>query len=48
MKSHNHIEIQNESGERVKALSTVIILASLATDILAFFSPWFFKLSPTS
>lgn len=32
----------NESGERVKALAPVIVSASRATDIPAFFSSWFF------
>ncbi len=42
MKTHNYIEILNESGERVKALAPMIVSASRATDIPAFFSPWFF------
>lgn len=37
MKSHGHIEILNEAGERVKALAPVIVSASRATDIPAFF-----------
>ncbi len=32
----------NDSGERVKALAPVIVSASRATDIPAFFSSWFF------
>lgn len=42
MKTHGHIEILNEAGERVKALAPVIVSASRATDIPAFFAPWFF------
>lgn len=42
MKTHGHIEILNEAGERVKALAPMIVSASRATDIPAFFSPWFF------
>lgn len=42
MKSHGHIEILNEAGERVRALAPMIVSASRATDIPAFFSPWFF------
>ncbi len=42
MKGHAHIDIYNESGERQSALSPVIISASRATDIPAFFSSWFF------
>lgn len=42
MNTHGHIEMLNESGERVKALAPVIVSASRATDIPAFFSPWFF------
>lgn len=42
MKTHGHIEILNESGERVRALAPMIVSASRATDIPAFFSPWFF------
>lgn len=42
MKNHGHLEIQNEAGERVKALAPIILSASRATDIPAFFSPWFF------
>ena len=43
MKTHGHIEILNEAGERVKALAPMIVSASRATDIPAFFSPWFFN-----
>lgn len=42
MKTHGHIEILNEAGERVRALAPIILSASRATDIPAFFSPWFF------
>ncbi len=42
MKSHNHMELVNECGERVKALAPMIVSASRATDIPAFFSPGFF------
>lgn len=42
MKTHGHIEILNEAGERVRALAPMIMSASRATDIPAFFSPWFF------
>lgn len=42
MTTHGHIDMQNESGERVKAFAPVIISASRATDIPAFFAPWFF------
>lgn len=42
MSIHSHIEIFNESGERVKALAPVIVSASRATDIPAFFATWFF------
>lgn len=42
MNTHEHIDILNESCERVKALAPVIVSASRATDIPAFFSPWFF------
>lgn len=43
MKTHNHLEITNESGEREKAIAPMIVSASRATDIPAFFSPWFFN-----
>ncbi len=42
MRTHNHINIINASGERVRALAPIIVSASRATDIPAFFSPWFF------
>lgn len=42
MNTHGHIEMLNDSGECVKALAPVIVSASRATDIPAFFSPWFF------
>lgn len=42
MKNHGHIEMLNESGRRIRALAPVILSASRATDIPAFFSPWFF------
>ncbi|MCM1071587.1 MAG: DUF1848 domain-containing protein [Alistipes timonensis] len=42
MKTHDHIEMLNEAGERVKALAPVIVSASRATDIPAFFPLWFF------
>ena len=41
MKTHGHIEMLNESGERVRALAPMIVSASRATDIPAFFSSWF-------
>lgn len=43
MKTHGHIEILSEAGERVKALAPMIVSASRSTDIPAFFSPWFFN-----
>lgn len=39
MNTHGHIDMQNQSGERVKAIAPVIISASRATDIPAFFLP---------
>ena len=42
MNTHGHIVMLNDSGERVKALAPVIVSASRATDIPAFFAPWFF------
>lgn len=42
MTTHGHINIITDQGEQVKALSPVIISASRATDIPAFFSPWLF------
>ena len=43
MNKHSHIDIHNESGAIVKALTPVIVSASRATDIPAFFAPWFFN-----
>ncbi len=43
MRNHDHIEMLTESGERVKAIAPVIVSASRATDIPAFFSSWFFE-----
>lgn len=43
MTPHGHINIITDQGEQVKALSPVIISASRATDIPAFFSPWLFE-----
>lgn len=42
MRTHDHIEMLSEAGERVKAIAPVIVSASRATDIPAFFSSWFF------
>lgn len=42
MKTHGNIEMLNEAGERVKALAPVIVSASRATDIPAFFAQWLF------
>jgi len=42
MNTHDHILMTNDSSERVKAIAPVIVSASRATDIPAFFSPWFF------
>lgn len=42
MKTHGHIEMLNEAGERVRALAPMIVSASRATDLPAFFSRWFF------
>ena len=42
MQTHNHVEIKNEYGETVKASAPVIVSASRATDIPAFFSDKFF------
>lgn len=39
MINHSLIEILNESEERVKALVPVIVSASRATDVPAFFCP---------
>ena len=41
MKTHGHIEMLNESGERVRALAPMIVSASRATDIPAFLSSRF-------
>lgn len=43
MTTHGHLNIITDQGEQVKALSPVIISASRATDIPAFFSPWLFE-----
>ena len=43
MTTHGHINIITDQGERTKALAPVIISASRATDIPAFFSPWLFE-----
>lgn len=43
MTTHRHLNIITDQGEQVKALSPVIISASRATDIPAFFSPWLFE-----
>ncbi|MCC8117314.1 MAG: DUF1848 domain-containing protein [Bacteroidales bacterium] len=43
MRNHQHIEIKNEQGKRVTALSPVIVSASRATDIPAFYVDSFFK-----
>lgn len=42
MNRHGYIDITAEAGERVKALAPIIVSASRATDIPAFFSAWFF------
>lgn len=42
MRLHDTIEIRNDSGNTVKAVTPVIVSASRATDIPAFFSSWFF------
>ena len=42
MNTHGHIAMLNDSGKRVKALAPIIVSASRATDIPAFFSSWFF------
>jgi len=42
MKHHN-VNIITEHGERVQALAPVIISASRATDIPAFYADWFFN-----
>ena len=43
MNTHGHIDMLNESGELVKMLAPVIVSASRATDVPAFFAPWFFN-----
>lgn len=43
MTTHGHINIQTEEGEQVNALAPVIVSASRATDVPAFFSPWLFE-----
>lgn len=40
---HKKVEIVNESGKIVVAQAPVIISASRATDIPAFYAPWFFN-----
>ena len=40
---HNIIQIRTNAGEDVKAIAPVIISASRATDIPAFYSEWFFE-----
>lgn len=42
MRLHDTIEIRNDSGKTVRAVAPVIVSASRATDIPAFFSSWFF------
>lgn len=42
MPTHSHIELKIESGEIVKALAPVIVSASRATDIPAFYARQFF------
>lgn len=43
MQKHQHIELRNEIGEPVKADAPVIISASRATDIPAFYAEEFFR-----
>lgn len=43
MTTHGHINIITDQGEQAKAISPVIISASRATDIPAFFSSWLFE-----
>ena len=43
MKSHPKIYIKNDQGERVEAQAPVIISASRATDIPAFYADWLFN-----
>lgn len=40
---HQNIKLLTENGETVSALSPVIVSASRATDVPAFFSDWFFN-----
>lgn len=42
MNIHGHIDMRSEIDEHVKALAPMIVSASRATDIPAFFAPWFF------
>ena len=42
MVTHQHIEIINKSGETIKAVAPVIVSASRATDIPAFYARQFF------
>ncbi len=42
MPTHQYIEIKNEHDDAVKALAPVIVSASRATDIPAFYAKWFF------
>ena len=43
MRTNTHIEMKSESGEWVKALAPVIVSASRATDIPAFYADSFFR-----
>lgn len=43
MRNHEHIDMLNGYGERVKAVAPMIVSASRATDIPAFFFPWLFN-----
>lgn len=43
MATHQHIDMRNEQGEWVRALSPVIVSASRATDIPAFYAREFFE-----
>lgn len=43
MTTHGHLNIITDQGEQVKALSPVIVSASRATDIPAFFPSWLFE-----
>lgn len=42
MKRYNSIQIRSDNGMQVSAQAPVIISASRATDIPAFYAPWFF------